>query len=343
MVKVTIVQGAMAIAAEAASEAALHVELLNVAVALFALIVSWSKRPGGRSGWPIVLPTVAFLASLLVMSAAVLLDEPAPELRVAAVASTLVLGLYLVFLTLGRLLSRIPWRRVGLASSGLLVLLLTTAALAQVGHDHGLNIPKSGYRTVPAAPRGFEGLNTSKLAIVVCRQALAGKPPENCELNAQDAVPFRLHSVLHVDNRGGADYWDYNFLAPSGEWLIYRKNPSQSSHWGIVRGKTDENVDFSQNKVAGLEDLGDTALAQNVLEPQADDLGMKWAQRGGVSTSTRVAGSGLGSPGELPLALAGSLLLVLVTLLLIPIAISAVRRIGRAGPGAPAERGAGCC
>jgi hypothetical protein len=87
--------------------------------------------------------------------------------------------------------------------------------------------------------------------------------------NGSNWIDMALAYGLHYDRSGGADNWDFWF-APSahGKWLadpvrfLYRVNPSQGDHWGFVNGSwTDLDVDFSENKIAGVDDVGQSPLA----------------------------------------------------------------------------------
>lgn len=104
----------------------------------------------------------------------------------------------------------------------------------------------------------------------------------SCEA-ASTWVELRLAYGLHHDLEAGADAWDFWF-APieNGRWakdplrLLYRVNPGQGTHWGLVLGDvTDMNVDFSENKIAGLHDFGTTTTADflnGVVEEQRIEL-----------------------------------------------------------------------
>lgn len=99
-------------------------------------------------------------------------------------------------------------------------------------------------------------------------------------------VKMALAYGIHYDRSGGADNWDFWF-APikEGKWvfdpirLLLRINPSQSDHWGIVDGNwTDLNVDFSENEIADLPDLGATSLA-GYLDQIVEDQDVQAANR----------------------------------------------------------------
>jgi len=177
----------------------------------------------------------------------------------------------------------------------------------------GLSIPthtsaEDGYSALPPHPDSPNAAKAERYAVVICL------PPgieKRCTRRSAHAHIFRLSSLFHEDVRGGADYWDYSFTQPGSNLrFLYRKNPSQGSHWGLVRGGTDKDVDFSKNKIYGLPEFGYTDLAQNVLEPQADDQGMAWAKSGGLATQTNVQDNSSSLPGAL-------LMLVIFTIVLV--------------------------
>lgn len=82
-------------------------------------------------------------------------------------------------------------------------------------------------------------------------------------------VEFWLAYGVHYDRDAGTDNWDFWFApVQRGRWvadpvrLLYRVNPSQADAWGLVDGDwTDADVGFSENKVARIEELGETSLA----------------------------------------------------------------------------------
>jgi hypothetical protein len=86
---------------------------------------------------------------------------------------------------------------------------------------------------------------------------------------ASPRVRLRLAYGLHHDLELGADAWDFWFApVENGHWvkdplrLLYRVNPGQGNHWGLVLGDvTDLDVDFSDHKIAGLHDFGATTTA----------------------------------------------------------------------------------
>jgi hypothetical protein len=83
------------------------------------------------------------------------------------------------------------------------------------------------------------------------------------------SVKMQLAYGLHYDRSGGSDNWDFWFApVEQGTWVsdptrfLYRINPSQNDHWGLVDGNwTDLNVAFSENKIAGIPNLADTPLS----------------------------------------------------------------------------------
>jgi len=218
-------------------------------------------------------------------------EEPRPLLALIATGATLVQALCAGLLPIvsdlsdqkGRTRLKI-WGTLFLAA--IIVFLVTW--LAPSSEDDVPNLSPANYTTLPANPTDFEKLKASRLAVVLCLH-LDNSYAGGCTTRSKQARIFRLRSLHHEDLRVGADYWDYSFTRPGDSLrFLYRKNPSQSTHWGFVRGETDSNTDFSQNKVYGLEGFGDTGLARNVLEPQADDAGEHWAREGGVITTTHV-------------------------------------------------------
>jgi|GEM_PF-2069486 len=101
--------------------------------------------------------------------------------------------------------------------------------------------------------------------VVLCR--------DECVRDAR-SVTMALAYGLHYSRSFSADNWDFWFAPIHGEdWirdstrLLYRINPSQSDHWGLIDGSwTDLNVDFSENKIAGVSNLGTTSLADYLHE-----------------------------------------------------------------------------
>lgn len=180
-----------------------------------------------------------------------------------------------------------PARRVGrVAFVVLLTVLGLGLAAKEFFHVDGNSLPSTQYTVVPQKIAGKDSVSPKQLKVIICATTGAGGSG-HCSQSSPDARSFSFLRLHHEDLGGGADYWDYSFVAAGNNQLkfLYRKNPSQSSHWGLVYGETDENVEFSDNFVAGLSDFGDTDLAKNILEPEADDEGLKWAKQGGIATS----------------------------------------------------------
>lgn len=150
----------------------------------------------------------------------------------------------------------------------------------------GDNLLDNQYQAVPQSISGPDGVNPKQLAIVICAQTGSGGNGQ-CTSRSADAYTFKFTQMHHEDRGGDLDYWDYSFVAAGNNTLrfLYRKNPSQGSHWGLVYGDTDQDPKFSENFIVGLENLSDTDLVRNILEPQADDAGLAWAKRGGIKTS----------------------------------------------------------
>lgn len=156
---------------------------------------------------------------------------------------------------------------------------------------NGHNLPDSQYEVIPPNVSGKDAVDPKQLKVVIC--ATTGSSGSgNCTQNASDAHVFTFSRMYFEDLGGSADFWDYSFVALGNSQLrfLYRKNPSQSSHWGLVYGETDKNVEFSENFVAGLENFGDTDLAKNILENEADRQGLEWAKEGGIEVSSSQSG-----------------------------------------------------
>ena len=158
-------------------------------------------------------------------------------------------------------------------------------------HVSGDNLPTTQYQTIPQTIGGADSVRPKQLKVVICATTGSGGSGQ-CSQSSRDAHVFGFARMHHEELGGGADYWDYSFVATGNAKLqfLYRKNPKQASHWGLVYGETDPNVDFTENKVAGLADFDETDLARNILEPKADDDGLAWAKRGGIQTSTNQTG-----------------------------------------------------
>ncbi len=153
-------------------------------------------------------------------------------------------------------------------------------------HVSGDSLPTNQYATVPRSISGPDNVKADQLSVVICAQT-GSDGSGQCSQSSSDAHVFKLSQLHHEDLGGGEDFWDYSFTASGNNTLrfLYRKNPGQASHWGLVYGNTDNNVDFSENKVVGLHDFDGTDLAKNILEPQANAAGLAWAKQGGVQTS----------------------------------------------------------
>lgn len=114
-----------------------------------------------------------------------------------------------------------------------------------------------------------------------------------------DDVRMELAYGVHYDRSGGTDNWDFWF-APfeQGEWiadptrLLYRINPDQGDHWGLIDGNwTDQNTEFSENKIAGISGLGDTELA-GYLHQIVEDQKVQAANRIGAPIDSLTIQSG---------------------------------------------------
>lgn len=218
------------------------------------------------------------------------LNPPQPRLALVASGSTLILASCVGLIPLAADLAD-PHLKARLRNIGAFIGSLALLALILLLGNNGQNAPnlsEKSYSTVPAAPPDAYAVRADRFGVVLCLP-LANVETRGCTPQTPRARTYRLSSLFHEDLRGGADYWDYSFTRPNDDLrFLYRVNPGQGTHWGVVRGETDQNVDFSKNKVYGLHRFGYTALAENVLEPQADDEGMIWAERGRVATATDV-------------------------------------------------------
>lgn len=119
-------------------------------------------------------------------------------------------------------------------------------------------------------------------------------------------VRMELAYGIHYDRSGGSDNWDFWFAPVEQEkWvsdptrLLYRINPGQGDHWGLVDGNwTDQNTEFSENKIAGIPDLGDSKLA-NYLHQIVEDQNVQAANRMGAPINSLTIQSEFADPALL--------------------------------------------
>jgi hypothetical protein len=151
------------------------------------------------------------------------------------------------------------------------------------GHD----LPSTQYQALPQKIDGKDSVDPKQLKIAICATT-GSNGSGQCTQTSSDAHLFAFSRMQHDDLGGGVDIWDYTFVASGNNQLrfLYRKNPDGKSFWGLVYGDTDKDAEFTKNFVAGLSGLGDTDLARNILENEADDEGLAWAKKGGIATST---------------------------------------------------------
>jgi hypothetical protein len=283
--------------------------LLGLQAAFYAFLFSErgplaaDKRAGSlwRAGVVLVC-ALAFFVGLITSFIGLAMNEPSPYVALIASSAVVVQAIAVGFLPLleaplrdllkappldPRLL--LPRSTVGGFAIGVIVMLilLLTGALKSEGSDAPI-LPKSSYAAVPRDPSSAEHVRARQLAVVICGSARRPKNRGQCDSQAPHNRIFRLAAVHHTDLRPGKDYWDYSFTRPgSPVRFLYRVNPGQAPSWGLVRGETDDNVQFSKNKIAGLRSFADTGLAR-LLDDQADDEGLSWARTGGVATSVEL-------------------------------------------------------
>ena len=142
----------------------------------------------------------------------------------------------------------------------------------------------TNYVTLPPNP---ENAKAKDMRVVVCKQGV------ECREDGPGALTFKLEKMVHHDRRGDEpDTWDFIFRpVVDGKMLdtslkfVYKKNPGQDNHWGLVYGEAGDGTDL-ERKVGGIPDFEGSDLA-GVLRDKADGGGTDWAEESGVSVDTQ--------------------------------------------------------